>query len=155
MSATAFVALEGVLRTETGDPIPDGIKLFRILAEHYRVIIASDLSPAMTEHWLKSHLIVGYGDIYDDRYFYEGQDLRARQLAIAKSNGRIDLFVDVDADRCAVALAAGIPTLMFASPKFVRYSREIKPWDDLTAEIDRQRQALLDADLGSKIKRFE
>jgi hypothetical protein len=49
----------------------------------------------------------------------------------------------------------GITTLLFASPKFIRMSREVKPWQELTDEIDRQRQALLDAYLGSNEKRFE
>lgn len=153
--ATAFVALDGVLKTEIGDPIAEGVKLFRILAEHYRVIIASDLTPAQTEHWLRTNLIVGYGDIYDNRYFYEGQDLRCRQLAIAQAQGRVDLFVDPDADRCAYALSKGVPTMLFASPKFVRTIREVRPWEDLSEEVERQRQALLDANLGSNMKRFE
>jgi hypothetical protein len=153
--ATAFVALDGVLRTEVGDPIAEGVKLFRILAQHYRVIIASDQSPKQTDHWLRSNLIVGYGDIYDDRYFFEGQDLRARQLAIAQAQGRVDLFVDPDADRCAYALSKGIPTMLFASPKFVRTSREVRPWQDLANEVDNQRAALMAAELGSNVKRFE
>lgn len=153
--ATAFVALDGVLRTEVGDPIAEGIKLFRILAQHYRVIIASDHDPEQTEHWLKANLIVGYGDIYDSRYFFEGQDLRSRQLAIAQSQGRIDLFVDPDADRCAFALARGIPTMLFASPKFIRRTRDVRPWAELSEEVANQRQALLEAELGSNVKRFE
>ena len=153
--ATAFVALDGVLRTEVGDPIAEGVKLYRILAQHYRVIIASDQSPKQTDHWLRSNLIVGYGDIYDDRYFFEGQDLRARQLAIAQAQGRVDLFVDPDADRCAYALSKGIPTMLFASPKFVRTSREVRPWQDLADEVDNQRAALMAAELGSNVKRFE
>ena len=153
--ATAFVALDGVLRTEVGDPIAEGVKLFRILAQHYRVIIASDQSPKQTDHWLRSNLIVGYGDIYDDRYFFEGQDLRNRQLAIAQAQGRVDLFVDPDADRCAYALSKGIPTMLFASPKFVRTSREVRPWQDLANEVDNQRAALMAAELGSNVKRFE
>jgi hypothetical protein len=153
--ATAFVALDGVLRTEVGDPIAEGVKLFRILAQHYRVIIASDQSPKQTDHWLRSNLIVGYGDIYDDRYFFEGQDLRNRQLAIAQAQGRVDLFVDPDADRCAYALSKGIPTMLFASPKFVRTSREVRPWQDLADEVENQRAALMAAELGSNVKRFE
>lgn len=153
--ATAFVALDGVLRTEVGDPIAEGVKLFRILAQHYRVIIASDQSPKQTDHWLRSNLIVGYGDIYDDRYFFEGQDLRNRQLDIAQAQGRVDLFVDPDADRCAYALSKGIPTMLFASPKFVRTSREVRPWQDLADEVDNQRAALMAAELGSNVKRFE
>ena len=153
--ATAFVAIDGVLRTEVGDPIEECVKLYRILAQHYRVIIASDQSPKQTDHWLRSNLIVGYGDIYDDRYFFEGQDLRARQLAIAQAQGRVDLFVDPDADRCAYALSKGIPTMLFASPKFVRTSREVRPWQDLADEVDNQRAALMAAELGSNVKRFE
>lgn len=153
--ATALVALEGVLKTETGDPIPEGIKLYRILAEHYRVVITSDMSWKKTDHWLRSNLIVGYGDIYDDRYFYEGQDLRSRHLAIARAAGRVDLFIDVDAARCAEAASMGITTLLFANPKFIRASREIKSWDVLADEVERQRLALLEAHLGSSEKRFE
>lgn len=153
--ATAFVALDGVLRTEVGDPIAEGVKLFRILAENYRVIIVSDHSPELTEHWLRANLIVGYGDIYDSRYFFKGQDLRARQLDIALSQGKVDLFVDPDADRCAYALSKGVPTMLFAAPKFVRRSRDIRPWQDLMDEVERQRQALMDAHLGSNVKRFE
>jgi len=153
--ATAFVALDGVLRTEVGDPIAEGVKLYRILAENYRVIIASDHSPELTEHWLRTNLIVGYGDIYDNRYFFEGQDLRSRQLAIAQAQGRVDLFVDPDADRCAYALSKGVPTMLFAAPKFVRRSRDVRPWQDLADEVERQRQALMDAQLGSNVKRFE
>jgi hypothetical protein len=153
--ATAFVALDGVLRTEVGDPIAEGVKLYRILAENYRVIITSDHSPELTEHWLRTNLIVGYGDIYDNRYFFEGQDLRARQLAIAQAQGIVDLFVDPDADRCAFALSRGVPTILFAAPKFIRRSRDVRPWQDLADEVERQRQALMDAHLGSNVKRFE
>jgi hypothetical protein len=153
--ATAFVALDGVLRTEVGDPIAEGVKLFRILAGNYRVIIASDHSPELTEHWLRANLIVGYGDIYDSRYFFEGQDLRSRQLDIAQAQGIVDLFIDPDADRCAYALSKGVPAMLFAAPKFVRRSRDVRPWKDLADEVERQRQALMDAHLGSNVKRFE
>jgi len=153
--ATALVALEGVLMTEVGDPIPEGIRLFRILAGSYRVVICSDLSQHMTEHWLRSHLIMGYGEVYDDRYFFEGQDLRSRQLAVAINVGRVDLFVDPDADRCAEAVSFGVTALLFAAPKFVRTKRTVKPWEDVVNEVERQKLALLDAELGSSVKRYE
>jgi hypothetical protein len=151
----AIVALEGVLKNEVGDPIPDGIKLFRVLAEQYRIIISSDMSGELTEHWLRSNLIIGYGEVYDSSMFYEGQDLRLRHLDIAKSKGKVELFIDPDADYCAEALRIGIPTMMFASPIFVRTTRKVRPWDELKAEVDRQRDALVNAHLGSRINRFE
>jgi hypothetical protein len=109
---SAILALEGVLKTETGDPIPEGIKLFRILSEFYRIVISSDLDTKQTEHWLRSHMIVGYGEIYDSSLFFTGQDLRSRHLAVAKSKGKVELFIDADADYCAEALSMGIPTIM-------------------------------------------
>ena len=151
----AIVALEGVLKNEVGDPIPDGIKLFRVLAEQYRIIISSDMGGELTEHWLRSNLIIGYGEVYDSSMFYEGQDLRLRHLDIAKSKGKVELFIDPDADYCAAALRIGIPTMMFASPIFVRTTRKVRPWDELKGEVDRQRDALVNAHLGSRINRFE
>ena len=152
---SAIIALEGVLKTETGDPIPEGIKLFRILSEFYRVIISSDMDTAKTEHWLRSHMVVGYGELYDSSLFFEGQDLRLRHLDVAKAKGKLELFIDSDADYCAAALAVGIPTMMFASPRFVRTVRNVKPWEDLQLEVARQKEALLEAHLGSRVNRFE
>jgi hypothetical protein len=153
--ATALVSLEGVLMKENGDPIPEGVKLYRVLCEHYRIVLCSDMSQERTDHWLRSNLIVGYGDIYDNRYFFEGQDLRSRQLSIARSHGLVELFVDPDADRCAEALQLGVTTILFASPKFVRTVRKVRPWEDMKNEVERQKNALLDAHLGSQIKRFQ
>jgi hypothetical protein len=108
-----------------------------------------------TEHWLRSHMIVGYGEIYDTSNFFVGQDLRVRHIDLAKSNGKVELFIDSDSDYCAHALSMGIPTIMYASPRFTRTIRDVKPWEDLQLEVDRQKNALLDAHLGSKIHRFE
>jgi len=152
---SAIIALEGVLKTETGDPIPEGIKLFRILSEFYRVIISSDMDTKHSEHWLRSHMVVGYGELYDSSMFFTGQELRSRHLDVAKSKGKVDLFVDADADFCAEALRQGITTIMFASPRFVRLSRDVKPWEDLQNEVARQKEALLEAHLGSRVTRFE
>ena len=153
--ATALISLEGVLKTEVGDPIQEGIKLYRILVDHYRVVICSDLSTEVTEHWLRNNLIIGYADIYDEKYFYEGQDLRARHLDMALARGKVSLFIDPDADRCAYALSKNVTTIMFAEPKFIRTTRMVKPWEDLKTEIERQRDALLEAHIGSRINRFE
>jgi len=152
---SAIIAIEGVLKTETGDPIPEGIKLFRILSEFYRVVLSSDMDAAKTEHWLRSHMVSGYGDIYDSSTFFVGQDLRLRHIDVAKSKGKLELFIDSDSDYCAYALSIGVPTIMFASPRFVRSKRDVKPWEDLQTEVDRQRDALLEAHLGSRVKRFE
>lgn len=148
---TVMISLDGVLRTETGDPIHTGLKLFRTLLMTYRVGVATDGTLEEAEHWLRSNLLTGHAEIYTNALAFEGQDLRLRQLAIAKVNGEIELFIDSDVDRCAAALKAGVPVILFASPKFVRTKRKIKPWshiqDEITAQKELTAQMLLDGPL--------
>jgi hypothetical protein len=137
---TALVSLDGVLRTEVGNPIHEGLKLFRVLAPSYRVVLATDGTKMEAEHWLRSNMISGYADIIDNTSGYEGQDLRIRQLDIMKTLATVELFVDSDVDRCALAFKSGITSLLFASPKFVRTKRQVKPWEELKTELERQKE---------------
>ncbi len=137
---TVLISIEGVLRTEVGDPIHQGLKLYRTLAQSYRVILATDKGKEEAEHWLRANLISGYADIYDSRMAFEGQDLRLRQLSKARASGPVEMFVDCDADRCAKAYASGVLTLLFASPKFIRTKRSVKPWEDMKYELQRQKE---------------
>ena len=135
-----LVSIEGVLRTETGDPIHEGLKLYRTMAQSYRVVLATDGTKEEAEHWLRSNLIAGYADIFDNKLAYEGQDLRLRHLSLLKGFGPVEMFIDCDADRCARAYAGGTLTLLFAAPKFIRTKRSVKPWEDMKTELQRQRE---------------
>jgi len=137
---TALISLDGVLRTEVGDPIHEGLKLFRVLITSYRTVLATDGTKEEAEHWLRSNLVSGYADILDNTLAYEGMDLRYRQLTIQRNLGKVELFVDSDVDRCAKAYANGVTTLMFSSPRFVRRKREVKPWDELKDELQKQKE---------------
>lgn len=150
---TALLALEGVLRTEEGDPIPEGFKLFRTLNDQYRMVIATNGTKAEALHWLKVNMLFGYADIIDNAVEYPGQDLRARQLAVLRSAGRVELLVDPDADRCADAVKSGVLALLFASPKFIRRVRQVPGWDVVTEELARQRE--LQAESQSTLNRWE
>lgn len=135
-----LIALEGVLRTETGDPIQEGIKLYRALLPHYRMVICSDIPGAMAEHWLKTHFIVGYSEILDTSFAYPDTDLRQRQLEYQRTQGVVEMVIDGDADRCAYAVSVGVHSLYFAAPKFVRRNREVRKWDEITSVLERQRE---------------
>ena len=137
---TALVSLDGVLRTEVGDPIHSGLKLFRTLLMSYRVVVATDGTKEEAEHWLRSNMIMGYADIFDNRIAFEGQDLRLRHLSLAKQTGAVELFVDCDTDRCKSALASGTPVLLFAHPTFLRRKRPVRAWDELEQEIKAQKE---------------
>jgi hypothetical protein len=137
---TALVSLDGVLRTEVGDPIHEGLKLYRVLVMSYRVVLATDGTKAEAEHWLRANMLTGYADLMDNTLAYSGQDLRDRQLQLCRSSGLVELFVDSDTDRIARAYASGVTSLMFAAPKFIRTKRQVKPWDELKTELESQKE---------------
>lgn len=138
---SALVAFEGVLCNDVGEPIPDGLKLYRTLCVTYRVVISSRHDLAWTEHWLKTNYVLDYAQILTSDNFYEGQDLRLRHLQIARQDtNTMELFVDSDPDVCAEVLASNVPTVLFASPKYLPAARKIKPWNALADEQIRQKK---------------
>lgn len=151
---TAFISLDGVLRTETGDPIHEGLKLFRTLVGSYRIALATDGTSDEAEHWLRANLLTGYAELYDNKLAYEGQDLRMRQLVLARPGG-VELFVDCDVDRCAYAINCGITTLLFVKPGFVRRKRKTKPWSSIKEEIEAQRDLKAKIVLDDNLNRWE
>ena len=152
---TMVISMDGVLRTEVGDPIPQGLKLYDALAASGRVVLSTDGTREAAEHWLRLNLIKGYGDLLANDSAYEGEDLKLRHLKMMQSKGRIILFVDPDVDRCKAALQMGITTLLFASPKFVRTKRQIKPWNELTEELQKQKELVAKIVIDGPLDRWE
>lgn len=152
--ATALFSLEGVLRTETGDPIHTGLKLFRSMCDAYRIVIGTDGPAEEAEHWLRANMVLGYAGVYDNRMAFEGQDLRMRHLATLRSQSVVELFVDADVDRATAALAAGVPTILVLSPTFIRKKREVKPWEHIKNEINAQKELSIEL-MTNPLKRWE
>jgi hypothetical protein len=152
---TMLISIDGVLRTEVGDPIPQGLKLYSALLASGRVVLSTDGNKAAAEHWLRTQLVSGYGDLLANDSAFEGEDLKVRHLKLLQSQGRIVLFVDPDVDRCKAAVQMGITTLLFASPKFVRTKRQIKPWNELTDELQKQKDLVAKIVLDGPLDRWE
>lgn len=136
---TVLMAVEGVLRTDSGDPISEGFKLYRTLLSSYRVVLSSTAELKYIEHWLKTNYLFDYADILTDKDFYGDQNLRMRHLELSKQGGKVELYVDGDPDNCAEALSTGVPTLLFATPKYFKTHRELRPWEVITQEQERQK----------------
>lgn len=140
---TALIAVEGILRTDTKEPIPEGFKLFRTLVLSYRVVLSTTGETREIEHWLRTNYIFDYSEVLDNSHFYANQELRMRHLDIAKnSGGKVELLVDSDPEMCAQALALGVPTILFATPRYFRSARDIRPWGVITEEQARQKQII-------------
>ena len=104
---TAIIAVEGVLRKPNKDPIPEGFKLLRTLVVSYRVVLSTDSNEAEINHWLKTNYLFDYSDVMDSSDFYAGQDYKARHLELARTHGKVEMYVDADPDACAAARASG------------------------------------------------
>lgn len=136
---TVLMAVEGVLRKENGDPIPEGFKLYRTLLSSYRIVLSVDEDLKKVDHWLKTNYLFDYADVFTDKDAYNGQELRLRHLDLVKQGEKLELFIDSDPDTCAAALAGGVPTLLFSTPKHFQTHRDLRPWDVITKEQERQK----------------
>lgn len=137
---TVLMGIEGVLRKDNGDPIPEGFKLYRTLLSSYRVTLSVNEDLKKIEHWLKTNYLFDYADLLTDKDGYEGQELRLRHLDLVKQGEKLELFIDSDPDICAAALSTGTPTILFSTPKHFQTHRELRPWDVITKEQERQKE---------------
>ena len=152
---TVLISMDGVLRTENGDPIQQGLKLYRTFSATTRVVLSTDGTREEAENFLRNNLITNWGDILSNNSAFEGEDLKIRHLKLLQSQGRVDWLVDPDVDRCKAAIAIGIPALLFTSPKFVRTKRGIKPWSEIQNEIDAQKKLVAKIILDGPLDRWE
>jgi len=140
--STAILAVEGVLRKDNKDPIPEGLMLFRTLTLNYRVVLSTESDAKEIDHWLKTNYVFDYAIVLTSENFYEGQPLRMRHLDLSKIEGKVLLYVDSDPDMCASALGQSVPALLFASPNYFQSHRHIKSWDSITDEQIRQKKVV-------------
>lgn len=136
-----IVALDGVLSSETGEPIRNGVALFYALSSGHRVSLVTDRSKQDAEHWLHSHGIVNYDDLIDNSFALEGEHLRKRQVTIARANSPVEMYVDNDHEMITWAFEQGMTAVLFAHPSYlpIRHRpdapKAIRKWGDIQDAI--------------------
>ena len=141
---TTIMAVEGVLRTDTKDPIPEGLKLFRTLVVSYRVILSTKSDRKEIEHWLKSNFIVDFANVFTSEDVHAAEPLRKRHINLAQQGGKMEMYIDSDPEDCAMALSMSVPSILFTTPKYFKSDRKIRPWDAITEEQERQKHIIVD-----------
>lgn len=143
---TVLIACEGVLRNTTGAPIPEGISLYAMLCQGYRVSLCLDSPLREVEHWLRVNGLDRHDHVIDSSVEYAGVDLRDRQIEIERISSRVEMVLDPSPERVASAMRKGIPALLFTHPRYARpefrpdLTRKIRPWEVIAAEIDAQKE---------------
>lgn len=138
-----LVTLEGVLRSDTGRPIAEGMKLVETARSIGRLVLLAPGPRAEAEHWLRTHGVKAPDDLLDDSVtLHDGDVLGRRQVTIARARGAVDFLIASDPSLVAFAISHGITGVLFShpvltSPKY-RPDRERRTWKEIEDTLEAQ-----------------
>jgi hypothetical protein len=141
-----LVDVNGVLRGPNDEPISTGILMVGTLSVYNTLIFMSDLSTAEIQQWLDVNKIVEYDKLIDKSAHLEGEELAHRQIQLARSRGRVDLFITNNPKLWAFALDQGIPSAMFGVPSYTRAEfrpdapKRMRSWDEIETAVKKQNE---------------
>lgn len=141
------VDLDGVLRGHQNDvPIAQGIQVVGALSAYNQISLITEMSKPAAEQWLNQNKVVDFDHIIDNSVSLQGEDLKTRQIKLARAKGRIDLVMTASPLVWVVAFEQGIPAIMFGVPDYLRAEfrpdapRQVRAWDDIAAAIAKQNE---------------
>ena len=139
-----LVSLDGVLSSDSGEPIRAGVALYYALNINNRVALMTSRKTEDAEHWLNSHGIINYDDLIDYSFHLEGENIKKRQFVMSRSRAPIEMYVDSDPLMCAwVFEEQGIPAVMFMNPGYLAVERrpdapkQVRQWGEIEDAINR------------------
>jgi len=140
--------LDGVLSSESGEPIRAGVILYYALAHSHRVTLLTSRKTDDAEQWLQGHGIINYDELFDVGAHLEGEDLKKRQFLLARSKAPLEMYVDSDPSMCAWAFETqNVTSLLFSHPGYVKVEdrpdapTKVRKWSDIEASVNRVNMA--------------
>lgn len=145
MAIVMFV--DGVLRTDSGAPIYQGLALYKMFNEDMRVVLLCEDKPK-TDRWLLQHKIVTLDDLVGRDVPGVLNDPEFEQVKYLRSQGPVDIVITSNIDLSKKLLEEGIDSLLFLHPSY--FKAEYRPdaptgkrrWAEIEGEIDRQIEML-------------
>ena len=148
------VELDGVLRGHRNDePILAGVQMVGALSAWNKITFITEMSGPEAEQWANINKIFEYDNMIDSSIALVGEDLKQRQLKMARANGSVELFITGDPKLWAFAFDMGIPSVMFGVPSYTRPEfrpdapKKIRSWNEIEAAVKKQ-HALRTKDAG-------
>lgn len=135
--------VDGVLRSDTGSPIYQGLALYRMFNEDVRVILLSN-EREKTHRWLLEHKINKIDDLFDYNLPGVLDDPELDQVKYCRSQGKVEVVVTADLDLATKLLQEGLDTLVFLHPTYLRPEfrpdgrQGVRSWAAIEAEMDKQ-----------------
>lgn len=143
------VELDGVLRGHRHDePIPQGIMVVGALSAYNQITFITELGPLQAQQWLDQNKIVDFDRVFDSSVHLETEDLKQRQLKLARSKSTVELFITSNPSLWAFAFDQGIPSLMFGVPNYLRpefrpdIEKPIRAWNEIEKAVAKQNELM-------------
>jgi len=141
------VELEGVLQgAQNQDPISTGAKMVGALSAYNQITLITDMAADDCERWLNENKVVDFDNIIDKSVKLPTEDLKPRQLTLARAKGGVELFITSNPELWAFAFDMGIPSVMFGVPSYLRPEfrpdapKSVRSWNDIENAIRRQNE---------------
>ena len=153
-----LVELDGVLRGRGDLPISTGIILSGSLSTHNRISFFSSQPFTEMKYWLDSNKIIDYDNLIDNSVALPDEDLKQRQLKVARAKGLAEMVVTSDPALWTFAFEQGIPVILFAVPAYTRPEyrpdapTSVRSWDSITQAIAKQAVLLAEDARTSKVE---
>jgi hypothetical protein len=141
-----LVELDGVLRNQEDAPISTGVLMYQTLTVYNRMTVMSSMSKPEVERWLNVNKIVDYDLIIDGSANLVGDDLKQRQINIARASTGVELFITADPTAWVFAFNQGIPCAMFGTPAYQRVEfrpdapKKMRSWDSIVEAVEKQNE---------------
>jgi hypothetical protein len=139
-----LVDIEGVLKGQKEEPIGTGILMVGTLSVYNSLIFMAPGTESQIKYWLDNNKVVDYDRIIDGSVGLVDENLKQRQIKLARSKGPVDLFITNDPELWAFAFDMGIPSAMFGVPSYTRVEfrpdapKKVRAWNDIEEAIKQQ-----------------
>jgi hypothetical protein len=135
--------IDGVMRSDNGTPIRQGISLYRTLKETTQVFILCS-HKGKDERWLRENKINVVDDLVGPDVPSATEWVEWKQVEHCRGKGPVEYVVTSDPELAEKLLSAGITSVMFLHPTYI--SEKFRPdsqdgrksWQDIKDEIVRQ-----------------
>lgn len=139
--------MDGVVRTETGVPIFEGLTVYHALNKLGPVFLACK-DEKEAERWCREHKMTDVDGYYGDDRFAKFDDKAWAKIQYLQAQGQVYLVITADLTLAKRCLENGVKCLVslypkYLSPKFRPDGREgQKAWGDIVGELDKQLELL-------------
>lgn len=144
-----IVELEGVLQgTYKQDPIAVGAMLVGPLSGYNQLTFITEMSKPEAERWLNENKVVDFDNVIGREAALVGEDLKQRQLTLARAKSGVGLFITSNPSLWAFAFDQGIPCIMFGVPAYLRPEfrpdapKRIRSWNEIEEAVRKQNETM-------------